>query len=144
MQHAMLGWQELWIQLITDNQPHSSYVWQKVKRSRRDYLRHSNSPDSYRLDFMWQDIWIKLIRGWLKKKNTIIWGKSPKGGGGQGQNQKSLHLKCRLFCLRGGGLNFSDFPQIQIIEIWPWVLWYMGLILVRYMQHLEHRWPMYE
>ena len=38
-----------------------------------------------------------VIRGLFKIKNTIICGKSPKGGGGQGQNQKSLHFKCRLF-----------------------------------------------
>ena len=51
---------------------------------------------------------------------------------------------CRLSLTEGGGLIFSIFSQIQITEIWPWFLWYMGLILLRYMQHLVHIWPTYE
>ena len=51
------------------------------------------------------------IRGRFKIKNTIICGKS------QGQNQKSLHFKCRLSLTEWGGLIFSDFSQIQITEI---------------------------
>ena len=41
------------------------------------------------------------------------------------------------------GLNFLDFSQIEITKIWPWILWYMGPIMVRYMQHLVHFWPIY-
>ena len=41
-------------------------------------------------------------------------------------------------------LNFSVFSQIQITEIGPWFLWYIELILVRYMQHLVHLWLIYE
>ena len=53
------------------------------------------------------------VRGRFKIKNTIICGKSQKGGeGGQGQNQKSLHFKCRV-TLTGGGRSefFRFFPN---------------------------------
>ena len=43
----------------------------------------------------------------------------------------STILKSRLF---------SSFSQIQIIEIWPWFLWYIGEILVWYRQHLVPLW----
>ena len=51
------------------------------------------------------------IRGGLKIKNTIICGKSPKGGGGQRQNQKSLNFKCRLTLTEGGSEFFRFFPN---------------------------------
>ena len=51
--------------------------------------------------------------------------------------------KCRLYWIRGGG-GFSDFSQIQKTETWPWFWWYMGLILVRYMQHRVYIWPIYD
>ena len=53
-----------------------------------------------------------------KKKMSQIVEKVHKGGGGQRQNQNSLHFKCRLTLTEeGGGRNFSDFPQIKRTEI---------------------------
>ena len=42
---------------------------------------------------------------------------------------------------RGGGRSwFSYFSQIKMTEIWPWLRWYMGHILVRYRQNCVHIW----
>ena len=62
----------------------------------------------------------KILRGRFKIKNTIICGKSPKGGGGVRAKIKKVYISnVDSLWLRGGGLNFSDFSQIQITEIWP-------------------------
>ena len=51
-------------------------------------------------------------------KNTIICGKSPKGGGGVRAKIKKVYISnVDFFDWGGEGLNFSDFSQIQITEI---------------------------
>ena len=47
-------------------------------------------------------------------------GKVQKGGGGVRAKIKKVYISnVDSLWLRGGGLNFSDFSQIQITEIWP-------------------------
>ena len=55
-----------------------------------------------------------VIRGPFKIKNTIICGKGPKKEGGV-----RAKIKKDSLWLRGWGLNFSDFSQIQKTKIWP-------------------------
>ena len=82
----------------------------------------------------------QLGEAFKTKKVPNCGKKSPKGGGGSGPKWNKVYISN----VDSLWLNFSDFSQIQITEIWPWVLWYMGLILVRYIQHLVHIWPIFE
>ena len=50
-----------------------------------------------------------------KRKCHKLWKKSIRGVGGQSQNQNSLHFKCRLLWLEGGGSEFFTFFPISII-----------------------------
>ena len=47
------------------------------------------------------------------KKYHNLWKKSKRGGRGQGQNQKSLHFKCRLTLTEGGSKFFRFFPNLN-------------------------------
>ena len=78
------------------------------------------------------------------KKCPKLWKKSKRGGVSAKIKKVYISNVDSLWLRVGGGLNFSYFSKIKITEIWPWFLWYMGLILVRYMQHLVHIWPIYE
>ena len=55
------------------------------------------------------------------RKYHNLWKKSKKGeGSGSGPKYKKVYISnVDSLWLRGGGLNFSDFSQIQKTEIWP-------------------------
>ena len=52
-----------------------------------------------------------------EQKMSQIVEKAQKGGGVSAKIKKVYISNVDSHCLRGGGLNFSDFSQIQITEI---------------------------
>ena len=73
----------------------------------KDYFSSVGSPCKH--------VWIILLGEQSKKEMSQIVEKVHKGGGGQSQNQNSLHFKCRLLFPQ-----FVTFPFWIAPLIWDW------------------------